>query len=61
MKCFPAAKNEAGLDHHQVRSWRAWYAHMTRAMLAAAYLAVARAHEHAHTAEKRALHPASSS
>jgi hypothetical protein len=28
-ECFQQAKNEAGLDHHQVRSWRAWYAHIT--------------------------------
>jgi SRSO17 transposase len=25
--CFQQAKSEAGLDHYQVRSWRAWYAH----------------------------------
>ena len=40
------AKNEAGLDHYQVRTFRAWYAHITLAMLAAGYLAVTRAHEH---------------
>ncbi len=28
-QCFQQAKNEAGLDHYQVRSWRAWYAHIT--------------------------------
>ena len=26
-ECFQQAKNEAGLD--QVRTWRAWYAHIT--------------------------------
>lgn len=41
------AKNDAGLDHYQVRSFRAWYAHITLAMLAAAYLATTRAAEHA--------------
>jgi SRSO17 transposase len=45
-ECFQTAKNEAGLDHYQVRTWRAWYAHITLAMLAAGYLAVTRAHEH---------------
>lgn len=45
-ECFQTAKNEAGLDHYQVRTWRAWYAHITLAMLAAGWLAVARAHEH---------------
>ena len=42
-ECFQTAKNEAGLDHYQVRTWRAWYAHITLAMLAAAYLAATRA------------------
>jgi SRSO17 transposase len=41
-ECFQQAKNEAGLDHYQVRSWRAWYAHITLAMLAHAWLVVAR-------------------
>src|SRR5918992_1821997 len=38
-ECFQTAKNEAGLDQYQVRDYRAWYAHITLAMLAAAYLA----------------------
>lgn len=44
-ECFQTAKNEAGLDQYQVRGYRAWYAHVTLAMLAAAYLAATRAHE----------------
>ena len=36
------AKNEAGLDHYQVRSWRAWYAHITLSMAAAAFLVTTR-------------------
>jgi SRSO17 transposase len=44
-ECFQTAKNEAGLDHYQVRTWRAWYAHITLAMLATAYLAVTRIRE----------------
>jgi SRSO17 transposase len=44
-ECFQTAKNEAGLDQYQVRDYRAWYAHITLAMLAAAYLAATRAQE----------------
>jgi SRSO17 transposase len=44
-ECCQTAKNEAGLDHYQVRGYRAWYAHITLAMLAAAYLAATRAQE----------------
>ena len=32
-----------GLDHYQVRTWRAGYAHITLSMLALAWLAAARA------------------
>jgi SRSO17 transposase len=42
-ECFAQAKNEAGLDHYQVRSFRAWYAHITLSMLALAWLAATRA------------------
>jgi SRSO17 transposase len=42
-ECFQQAKNETGLDHYQVRSWRAWHAHITLSMLALAWLAAARA------------------
>jgi SRSO17 transposase len=38
--CFAEAKNEAGLDHYQVRLYRAWYRHITLSMLAHAFLAV---------------------
>ncbi len=37
--------SEAGLDQYQVRGYRAWYAHITLAMLAATYLAATRAQE----------------
>jgi SRSO17 transposase len=60
-ECFQTAKNEAGLDQYQVRSWRAWYAHITLAMLAAAYLAATRAAEIAREAEKGDLEPAATS
>ena len=39
--CFAEAKGEAGLDHYQVRKYRAWYRHATLAMIAHAFLAVA--------------------
>ena len=38
--CFAEAKNEAGLDHYQVRRYHAWYRHATLSMLAHAFLAV---------------------
>jgi len=41
-ECFQQTKGEAGLDHYQVRSWRAWYAHITLSMLALAWLAASR-------------------
>ena len=37
---FQAAKNEAALDHYQVRKHAAWYRHVTLAMCALAWLAV---------------------
>jgi SRSO17 transposase len=42
-ECFQAGKNEAGLDHYQVRLYQAWYRYVTLAMLALAWLAVTRA------------------
>jgi SRSO17 transposase len=42
-EAFQQAKNEAGLDHYQVRSWRAWDAHITLSMLALAWLAASKA------------------
>ena len=44
-ECFQTAKNEAGLDHYQIRHYTAWYRHITLAMLATAYLAVTRYQE----------------
>ncbi|TVT14171.1 IS701 family transposase [Amycolatopsis rhizosphaerae] len=41
-ECFQQAKNEAGLDHYQARTWRAWYAHITLSMLAHAWLAASK-------------------
>ena len=38
-----AAKGEVGLDQYEVRSWTAWYRHITLAMWALALLAMMRA------------------
>lgn len=42
---FQTAKNEVGLDQYQVRRYDAWYAHITLAMAAAAFLVGTRAVE----------------
>ncbi|MFG2561439.1 IS701 family transposase [Streptomyces sp. NPDC048496] len=44
-ECFQTAKGECGLDHYQVRLYRAWYRHITLAMAALAYLTAIRAAE----------------
>lgn len=54
--CFSEAKNEAGLDHYQVRKYRAWYRHVTLSMLAHAFLAVS-----AHAARPPSPDPAPAS
>jgi SRSO17 transposase len=40
---FERAKDLLGLDQYEVRRWRAWYRHITLALLAHAYLEVTRA------------------
>ncbi len=44
---FQAGKGLAGLDEHQVRTWRSWYRWVTLAMLALAFLTTAALTEHA--------------
>jgi SRSO17 transposase len=44
---FQAGKGLAGLDEHQVRRWESWYRWTTLAMLAAAFLTITAATEHA--------------
>ncbi|WP_233220951.1 IS701 family transposase [Chlorogloea sp. CCALA 695] len=39
---FEITKNELGLDHYEVRSWQAWYRHVTLVLLAHAVLSVIR-------------------
>ncbi len=51
---FQLARNEAGLDHYQVRKHDAWYRHITLSMLAAAFLAVTAHREHQRDTEKGA-------
>lgn len=41
--CFESAKQEAGLDDYEVRSWHGWYRHVTLSMAALALLGVIRA------------------
>ncbi|MCU1639957.1 MAG: hypothetical protein JWN03_232 [Nocardia sp.] len=41
-EAFQQAKSEAGLDHYQVRTWRAWCGHITLSMLALAWLAASK-------------------
>ena len=43
LQCVTDFENDAGMDHYQVRSWRAWYAHITLSMLALAWLAASKA------------------
>jgi SRSO17 transposase len=43
---FQASKGLAGLDEHQVRTWRSWYRWVTLAMLALAFLTTAALTEH---------------
>ncbi|WP_373320340.1 IS701 family transposase [Virgisporangium aurantiacum] len=51
---FQTAKNEVGLDQYQARRYDAWYAHITLAMAAAAFLTVIRATEAANEAANEA-------
>jgi len=44
-ECFQSAKQECGLDDHQVRRYPGWHRHMTLAMAARACLTVLRARE----------------
>ena len=37
-----AGQGAGGLDQYEVRRWKAWYRHVTLALLAHAYLAVTR-------------------
>lgn len=40
---FERAKGDVGLDHYEVRTWDAWYRHITLGLLAHAFLEVTRA------------------
>ena len=39
-ECFEQSKQETGLDEYEVRSWHAWYRHITLSMFAHAMLSV---------------------
>jgi SRSO17 transposase len=49
---FEDAKGTVGLDQYEVRKWRAWYRHITLALLAHAYLAVTRCHAVQHAVQQ---------
>ena len=49
---FEITKDELGLDHYEVRSWRAWYRHITLVLIAHAVLSVIRAQALITTAQK---------
>jgi SRSO17 transposase len=54
-ECFEQAKQETGLDEYEVRSWHAWYRHMTLAMFAHAMLAALRQRTHATCRNKKGI------
>lgn len=51
-ECFEQAKQEAGLDEYEVRSWIGWHRHITLSMLAHATLAVIRSRARSETSKK---------
>jgi SRSO17 transposase len=54
---FQAAKGQAGLDEHQVRTWTSWRRWVILSMLAMAFLAVTAATERDHTPAPDSLIP----
>lgn len=58
---FEAAKQEAGLDAYEVRSWSGWYRQVTLSLLAHAFLAVTRIQAHQDGEEKGGSTPRISS
>jgi hypothetical protein len=54
---FPAAKGQAGLDEHQVRTWTSWRRWVILSMLAMAFLAVTCANERTNTPNPPGLIP----
>ncbi len=54
---FQAAKGQAGLDEHQVRTWTSWHRWVILSMLAMAFLAVTCADERTNTPTPNDLIP----
>ena len=52
-ECFEQAKQEAGLDEYEVRSWIGWHRHITLSMLAHATLAIIRSRLRSAASKKR--------
>lgn len=53
-ECFEQSKQETGLDEYEVRSWHAWYRHITLSMFAHAILCVVRSQANMANLKKRA-------
>ncbi len=53
-ECFEQSKQETGLDEYEVRSWHAWYRHITLSMFAHAMLSVLRFHANSNDTKKGA-------
>ena len=51
-ECFEQSKQETGLDEYEVRSWHAWYRHITLSMFAHAMLSVLRFHANSNDTKK---------
>ncbi|WP_204081903.1 IS701 family transposase [Mycobacterium riyadhense] len=54
---FQAAKGQAGLDEHQVRTWTSWHRWVILSMLALAFLAITTANERDNTPAPQGLIP----
>lgn len=52
-ECFEQSKQETGLDEYEVRSWHAWYRHITLSMFAHAMLSVIRCQANATSTKKK--------
>lgn len=53
-ECFEQAKQETGLDEYEVRSWHAWYRHITLSMFALAMLSAIRCQANSQESKKGA-------
>lgn len=54
-ECFEQAKQETGLDEYEVRSWHAWYRHITLSMFAHAMLVAIRSKANRPSKKRKSL------